>query len=234
MGRVVVVKSRFNFTGPNRMDAAMNLLLTTVIIILMVIFSLRLSSSVSAIVLRPLEKLLDQVKDTASKIFKSETTMAKSIVEEAQEAAVLGDDEGDEYGHRGVAFGAETVLLERVVQKLAVMSEITMKKSTIDAVTMEQMGEGDRAVLQGMSGGGVQVGGSGMAQSWALKEGDFGLSGYEYTRVAAVEALENAGLPLSTLVSWDFNPLELDDLRNTAAVIYCLGPPITTGSTPWT
>ena len=231
MGRVVVVKSRFNFTGPNRMDAAMNLLLTTVIIILMVIFSLLLSSSVSAIVLRPLEKLLDQVKDTASKIFKSETTMAKSIVEETQEAAALGDDEDDEYAHRGVAFGAETVLLERVVQKLAVM---THHEEVHDRRGDD--GADGRGGPRSAAGDVRRRGAGGRQRHGAVlgpEGGGFRLERQEYTRVAAVEALENAGLPLSTLVSWDFNPLELDDLRNTAAVIYCLGPPTTTGSTPW-
>ena len=74
--------------------------------------------------------------------------MAETIAEEEDDKVGILDDEDDEYAHGGVNFGAETVLLEKVVQKLAVMSEITMKKSPIDAETMEQLGEGLRCSLE--------------------------------------------------------------------------------------
>merc|ERR1719277_801691 len=49
-------------------------------------------------------------------------------------------------------FGNETELLEKVVQKLVVLSEITMNKNVVDAETMEGLGEGDRAVIHGFQG----------------------------------------------------------------------------------
>merc|ERR1719281_1366624 len=81
----------FNFTGPNQIDSGMNALLIAVIIILMVCFSLVLSNSVSAIVLRPLEKLLQQVRKMASTIFKSVTGMAQAMRDEGE-----GQDDNEE------------------------------------------------------------------------------------------------------------------------------------------
>merc|ERR1719399_1265618 len=98
----------------------MNALLITVIIILMLGFSLVLSNSVSAIVLRPLEKLLQQVRKMASTIFKSVTDMAQTMRDD--EGSQKGDDDEDLYEEEGApsAFGTETQLLEKVVQKLAI------------------------------------------------------------------------------------------------------------------
>lgn len=62
------------------------------------------------------------------------------------------EDDNDQQHGGGNAFGNETELLEKVVQKLAVLSEITMNKSVVDAETMEGLGEGDRAVIQGFQG----------------------------------------------------------------------------------
>merc|ERR1719359_1545162 len=77
-------------------------------------------------------------------------TMREEGEEENQNA---GDEEEDaEDGAKGNAFGNETQLLEKVVQKLAVLSEITMNKSVVDAETMEGLGEGDRAVIHGFQG----------------------------------------------------------------------------------
>lgn len=71
--------AEFNFRKPNQLDSLMNILLLVVVMILMVGFSLVLSNSVSAIVLRPLEKLLLQVRKMASTIFQSVTDMAVAV-----------------------------------------------------------------------------------------------------------------------------------------------------------
>merc|ERR1719313_2401097 len=86
----------FNFKNPNQIDSLMNVMLLFVIMVLMVGFSLVLSNSVSAIVLRPLEKLLFQVRKMASTIFQSVTDMAVTMKEEQGEAADDADDEEEE------------------------------------------------------------------------------------------------------------------------------------------
>merc|ERR1712232_478088 len=108
-------------------------------------FSLLMSNSVSAIVLRPLENLLRGVKHMASRIFKSVTFMAAKCATTEDEKAGQDGEEQD------ADFVNETELLEKVIDKLAALSAITMKTSPIDAETLEQLGEGDRAVLPGFS-----------------------------------------------------------------------------------
>lgn len=216
-GNNETVVALFNFSGPNQVDSGMNALLMTVIIILMVCFSLVLSNSVSAIVLRPLEKLLQQVRKMASTIFKSVTDMAQTMREENEEQ---DDDEVEdemEAENGPSAFGTETQLLEKVVQKLAILSEITMTKSVLDAETMEQLGEGDRAVIHGFQGsGGRPIVGE------TVEEEEQGTD--ENVLMAQRLALENAGLSSELLDSWDLNPLELDKARNHAAMTFFLGP----------
>merc|ERR1719463_881841 len=88
----------------------------------------------------------------ASTIFQSVTDMAVTMREEGEEEHQDLDDDEEEQASPGNAFGNETQLLEKVVQKLAVLSEITMNKSVVDAETMEGLGEGDRAVIHGFQG----------------------------------------------------------------------------------
>lgn len=203
----------FNFKQPYQIDSLMNVLLLLVVMVLMVGFSLVLSNSVSAIVLRPLEKLLMQVRKMASTIFQSVTDMACTMRDAEEEN---DDDESEEEDDGNNTFGNETVLLEKVVQKLAVLSEITMNKSVVDAETLRGLGEGDKAVIHGFQGhSGAE------AQAWkdGEEEGDM-----ESMLLAQKAMLENAGLSLELLNSWNLNPLELDKARNHAAAMYFVGP----------
>lgn len=211
----------FSFKRPNQVDSLMNVMLLLVVMILMVGFSLVLSNSVSAIVLRPLEKLLAQVRNMASTIFQSVKTMSVTMREEGEESTEE-IDEDDEEEDTGNAFGNETQLLEKVVQKLAVLSEITMNKSVVDAETMEGLGEGDRAVIHGFQG---SSGPAADQSRWAASMDDEAEdANYESMLSAQKAMVENAGLSLELLNSWNLNPLELDKARNHAAAMYFMGP----------
>jgi hypothetical protein len=199
-------------------------MLLLVVMVLMLSFSLVLSNSVSAIVLRPLEKLLQQVRKMASTIFQSVTDMAVTMREEHEgENEEADDDEEQETAAAtGNNFGNETQLLEKVVQKLAVLSEITMNKSVVDAETMEGLGEGDRAVIHGFQGSsGVQ---SDTPWGVSTRSDDDDETNFESMLAAQKTMVENAGLSLELLNSWNLNPLELDKARNHAAAMYFLGP----------
>lgn len=213
--------AEFNFKRPNQIDSLMNILLLLVVMVLMVGFSLVLSNSVSAIVLRPLEKLLLQVRKMASTIFQSVTDMACTMKEQDDEVNSDVEEESQD-ADASNAFGNETDLLEKVVQKLAVLSEITMNKSVVDAETMEGLGEGDRAVIQGFQGTSVHE------AIWASDEDsdkeDDEDANYEEMLAAQRTMVENAGLSLDLLNSWNLNPLELDKARNHAAAMYFVGP----------
>lgn len=210
----------FNFKKPNQIDSLMNVMLLIVVMVLMVGFSLVLSNSVSAIVLRPLEKLLMQVRKMASTIFQSVTDMAVTMREEGDDSAEE-IDEDDDVETNNNAFGNETQLLEKVVQKLAVLSEITMNKSVVDAETMEGLGEGDRAVIHGFQGSSA---GATEQTHWGHMEDDTEDANFDSMLSAQRAMVENAGLSLELLNSWNLNPLELDKARNHAAAMYFMGP----------
>jgi len=207
----------FNFKKPNQIDSLMNIMLLIVVMVLMVGFSLVLSNSVSAIVLRPLEKLLMQVRKMASTIFQSVTNMAVTMQEEDAEE----QEENDEDDIEGDAFGNETQLLEKVVQKLAVLSEITMNKSVVDAETMEGLGEDDRAVINGFQGSSDRS----EQPLWKASNDEGEEDGnFESMLSAQRTMVENTGLSMELLNSWNLNPLELDKARNHAAAMYFVGP----------
>jgi ABC-type transporter MlaC component len=84
----------FNFTGPNQTDSGMNLLLLLFVMILMVSFSMVLQKTTSKMILHPIEKLLTQVKDTASSIFESVPDLGGPGEEEEDSS----DDENNEDG----------------------------------------------------------------------------------------------------------------------------------------
>lgn len=195
------VTSIFNFASVNRVDSLCNIVLIITIIGLMMAFSLLLSNSVSAIVLRPLENLLAGVKQMASKIFKSVTSMTKKVGAEDDEPSKKHDD----------LFGDETQLLEKVIDKLATLSAITMKTSPVDAETLEQLGENERAVLQGF-----QQHARPIASKKEKKEGDEEDASEEEAAagdlVASLEnCLEEAGIGWATLDSWHFNVLAIEE-----------------------
>merc|ERR1719359_1611376 len=149
--------------------------------------------------------------------------MAVTMREEGEEEnQATGDEEEDaEDGSKGNAFGNETQLLEKVVQKLAVLSEITMNKSVVDAETMEGLGEGDRAVIHGFQGST----GAAEQDAWLGPAGDEEEdANFENMLAAQKTMVENAGLSLELLNSWNLNPLELDKARNHAAAMYFMGP----------
>merc|ERR1712054_91349 len=106
----------------------------------------------------------------------------------------MGDEDDEEEDSPGTAFGNETDLLEKVVQKLAVLSEITMNKSVVDAETMEGLGEGDRAVIHGFQGSS-----SATEQNAWIGGDDEEDANFESMLAAQKSMVENAGLSLELL-----------------------------------
>ncbi|CAE7241602.1 Pcyt2, partial [Symbiodinium necroappetens] len=199
----------FDFSEPNRLDAWMNVVLLLLVMVLMIGFSLVLSNSVSSIVLKPLEQLLTQVRQMASTIFQSVTDMEVVMKEPANEANSEQDDLHE------TKFGNETQLLAKVVQKLAVISEITMNKPMLDVQLLQNLAENDRAVISGFQGGLP-------AQDKLFDRGDEmeNALDMESIELAQRAMVENAGLSMELLDSWNLNPLELDKARNHVAAMY--------------
>lgn len=134
----------YNFTGPHQVDALCNVLLIFVIMTLMLGSGLVLSNSVSAIVMVPLEDLLGSVKRIASNIFSSVSAM--NVKGKKGKGAEDDQKEEDDDDGANAGLGAETVLLEKVLKKISVLSEITVKKSPMDD---KSMGKNEREMMKG-------------------------------------------------------------------------------------
>jgi len=147
-------KVMFNVTEPRRFDAACTCMLVTTIMLLIVSSSIFLSNVVTAIVILPLERLLLNVQQIASSIFSSVNSMAEEHARgsKVEMSEVKQEELDDIHTTGGNAFGGETELLEKVLNKIAILSEMAMKKSPLDADTLDQLGVDDRAVLQCYSG----------------------------------------------------------------------------------
>jgi len=206
------VKALFNFGPQKRIDATCNVALIGLIIILMAAFSLLLSNSVSAIVLQPLERLLCDVKKMASKIFRSVSTMAAKC--DVPSSRRVNDQE------MGTQATNETELLEKVIDKLAALSAITLKASPMDAETLEQLGESDRKSNGVDSTPTIHIqttreSTTAASENWREQNTSELVSSLEML-------LEEAGMTWGTFDSWDFNVVDLEDQQRQLLSMVCL------------
>lgn len=211
------LKCHFDFTVPTQMTALMNTVLMVFIISLMIGFSLILTNSVSALVLRPLENLLLQVRTMSDTIFQSVLSLATA--EEDRGADVAETEDDDRKCSKEQVFGSELKLLEKVLGKLVLFSDLS--RPGIDAATMAGMGEGDRNLLNTLVGGTNEEERAGDTYD---TENNDELDNPEDLLQAQNAMIDNVGLSVELLNCWRINPLELDKARNRAAVIYFLGP----------
>eukprot|EP00928_Gymnodinium_smaydae_P010946 TRINITY_DN14117_c0_g1_i1.p1 TRINITY_DN14117_c0_g1~~TRINITY_DN14117_c0_g1_i1.p1 ORF type:complete len:1017 (-),score=251.02 TRINITY_DN14117_c0_g1_i1:41-3091(-) len=205
----------FNFTVPNQMDAWMNAGVQLFIMSLIVMNALMLSNFVSGVVLQPLEKLMVQVNKMTSTISKSVHEMT-STMRAFDENGTAGLDDDNEENPLN-----ETQQLELVLQKLAVLSNIAMQKSIVDADVLEALSEGEKNILHGYNNS-FQP-----AQRSSSKKSRDGLDNehdedHEEALLAQKAIVENAGLSLDLINSFNLNPLELDRARNQAAAMFFL------------
>jgi len=208
------VQAQFNFQTNNVADAACNAALLVVVIVLMMGFSLLLSNAVSAIVLQPLETLLSGVKLMASKIFRSVNSLSATM--EAKEEEVARTRRLDE----AEGFLDETDLLERVIERLAALSAITLKNSSIEAQMLEQMGEDSRAVFQGYT---IHAPVSKVLQSpilslqtshggsFASESGGFLEATAADLTLALEQHLQHGDLDWAHVNSWEFDSLAVEE-----------------------
>jgi len=221
------LRCEFNFQGPNQIDALLSIILLLCVMTLMVGASLNLGNSVSTVVLRPLEKLLDQVRDMAATVFKS----AREMGDDGN-----SDDDGEfrEVDTDGV-LGKEVDLLERVVMKLGALGNFSVTRNVPDeeADALAGLGQFDRAVIRGFQGSAslVNVGahaGEPVAVSRlseVLSISDNGIGEEAKGDLQHQQSLLAAtGLSLELVDSWNLSPLELDRSRSHAAMMYFVGP----------
>jgi len=199
-------RAYFNFTVANRVDSVCNCALIITIILLMTGSSFFISSSVSGIVLRPLEALMTGVKKAASNIFDTVVTMAGRLsTDDSESVSDIGEDKG--------VFGNETQLLEKVLKKLSALGEIIVMRTPLDDETLANMNDDDLAVLHNYAlphtnsfrPSGADAKASQRLQSQITDRQADVLAG------AVEKFLSEASLSWAQLNSWDFNVLELSE-----------------------
>ncbi|EER13806.1 calcium/calmodulin-stimulated cyclic nucleotide phosphodiesterase, putative [Perkinsus marinus ATCC 50983] len=147
------VQVMFDFTAVSKTDAGANIALVITVIIVMILSATLLSNSVSQIVLVPLEGLFCRVRDMAKTIFKTVSQISKVAVEERQEDEHLvnlahsDEDLEDSGAFMSEASVRKRQVLEAVVEKLAVLSEMFIAKHPVDAEELKNLGSDDLAVL---------------------------------------------------------------------------------------
>lgn len=125
----------FDFSGVRQAEAAANLGVIALVIVAMVGLSLVISHAVSVLALRPLEQIFSRVRHIGFTI----CGHVESIRSSSRWGAAPGDDEN--HANEEESSAAEIALLEKVVKKLAALSEITMRQALPDDVqTLQYLG----------------------------------------------------------------------------------------------
>lgn len=132
-------QASFDLSTPRQMESLANIGLIFFIIIVMVVFGLVTSSSISVIALQPLERMLSVVRQRCKQIFK--------YTDDLQEES---DDEAEEEDYDDTEQSSEFVLLEKVVAKLAAIAHLSTTKD--EPEMKEGMTENEVMVLNWMQG----------------------------------------------------------------------------------
>merc|ERR1719426_671729 len=123
----------FNMHGPTQTESLLSMLTIVFIMILMVFSGLVLSSVVTDLAVRPLERMLQTVKDIAATVFKF----------------AANEEEPDEEEVYDIDSSNEMKLLEKVVKKLAIIADL---QTGHEVEATEDMQEEDIGILNMMQG----------------------------------------------------------------------------------
>merc|ERR1719502_1129825 len=104
----------FNMFATNQLESALGMVLIIVVVFVMAFAGLALSNVVNDLAVKPMERMLGTVRNIAKTVFKFSAEQAEEEKEE---------DDLDE-----IEEATEMQLLEKVVNKLATLAEISTKK----------------------------------------------------------------------------------------------------------
>jgi hypothetical protein len=134
-------RANFDLSTPKQLEAIANITLIVFTALTMLVFGLVTSSSISAIALNPLERMLTAVRQQCKEIFKY-TDEFKDFNVENDKAE---NDEEEDYDDDDKAESSEFVLLEKVVKKLTAIAQLAVKTTEVKA--RDDMGEDELAAL---------------------------------------------------------------------------------------
>jgi hypothetical protein len=191
----------FDLSGPLQFEAGMGICLICCVIVIMCLFGLFLSSSVSQIALVPLERMLSTVRGIAKQIFKYTAEL-----QDDDEEGSNGDEEYDD-----IEQSSEFELLEKVVKKLATMAELTANKNDFEVT--EGMRDEDVGIIQQMCQTPAAT-----THRGALKPEDAVAMTARKSRVPApgqieprnVAKVSELGISAEDFDSWHLDPLEMN------------------------
>jgi len=193
------VELMFNFSSPYQIEAVLNIMMIALISVMMTMAALLVSGSVSKIVLQPLENLLMTVQRIATNIFSSVNGMARKLDRKGG-AKGEGQEGSEDKGEQA----QETVLLDKVVNKLQVLSEIALRKKGAGTKEFQSMGEEDRALINTWT----NVEATEMDDEM-LRQDSNGTDYGRYDRINAM--LLESDVSMDQMHSWDFNVVHLTD-----------------------
>jgi hypothetical protein len=182
----------FNMDGPIKTESGFAILNIFFIVIAMVGSGLALSSVVTELAVRPLERMLTTVRQIASTVFK----FSKEVEDDEED---MDDDDEEMCDVEGTS---EMELLEKVVAKLAVVAQLQTKNNTDH---IEDMGDEDIGILSMMQGQNV-------ALSNTQGRSGNGSQGHQARRnmTAPAKALEDIGVSQEVYQSLAFNIVPLN------------------------
>jgi len=193
----------YNMHQTLMVDKGLSMLNIFFIICIMVFSGLALSSVVTELAVRPLERMLKTVREIAQQVFK----MEKGIKTEGEE-----EDEGEEFD---INSSSEMKLLEKVVAKLAIIADLQSGHGphVEEGMTEEQIG-----IMNMMEGKDVVADDKKQAQRRvSRKDKKKGLQRESY-----IVQLEETGVDQATYESFQFNTLVLKKEQMCAIGVYAV------------
>ena len=109
------IEAIMDYTIPNKFDAMCGILLVTLVILVLIVFSASFQNQVEKLVVAPLEKMMNTLRSSATVMLKSMNVIEKEKGDNESD----DDDDDDEEGEM------ETLLLEKMVEKLTKIITLT-------------------------------------------------------------------------------------------------------------
>eukprot|EP00929_Paragymnodinium_shiwhaense_P117905 TRINITY_DN8939_c0_g1_i1.p1 TRINITY_DN8939_c0_g1~~TRINITY_DN8939_c0_g1_i1.p1 ORF type:complete len:934 (-),score=209.72 TRINITY_DN8939_c0_g1_i1:157-2958(-) len=198
--RVDTLTVGFNMHGPKQIEAAMSICTVLFIIFLMIFSGLALSSVVTELAVRPLERMLNTVRQIATTVF--HLTQG------------LEDDPKNEET-ADIETSSEMKLLEKVVQKLAAIAALQSKQD--DNINTEDMRDEDIGILSMMQGKDISKEvDKGARKSRAV------VAGAARRKVAMTLRFEDFGVTSEVYNSFSFTPVTLSKAQRCTLSVYVI------------
>mmetsp|Transcript_78539 Transcript_78539/g.182237 ORF Transcript_78539/g.182237 Transcript_78539/m.182237 type:complete len:905 (-) Transcript_78539:150-2864(-) len=190
----------FNMHGPTQLESGLAIATMCFIIVIMLFSGLTLSNVVTDLTVRPLERMLGTVRHIASTVFK----FSAVVQENPNDEDVVDIDSSN-----------EMKLLEKVVQKLAIIADLQTAKSVPQ--TKGDLQDEDWGIL-------IMMHGKNIVEETSRMEGRRPSGTTPQRKKALVPTLrfEDFGVTQEVYNSWAFNPLHLTKAQRPPLAVFTI------------